>query len=667
MNFLQPWMLFALPLMALPILIHLINQWRYQTKRWGAMMFLLAANRMNRGFARIRQWLILAMRTLAVAGLVFAVARPLASGLLGFSASGSTDTTIVIMDRSPSMQQLGRAGASKLQSGKRQLDDALRKLGSEHWVTINAAGPDAQAFETLDGLLQSSALDASSATSDLPSMLQTALEYLKNNHSGPSEVWICSDLRTADWNAESGTWDLIREGFDRLPQSVRFHLLAYPDPPLENVSVRVTEAQRVQATEANAGENSLQISLQFSRSHGDEPTTVPLQIEIDGTKTELPVELVGKQTELKNQRISLPRNQETGWGKVMLPADSNNSDNECYFVFAEDPVRRIVVVSEDREATRALEIAAGVSATGEDNSMVDVIPPEQLDSLVLDETALLIWQTALPKANTAPAVTNYVQAGGQVIFFPPSRLIRNSDLAQSEFLGVGWAGWRSERVRVENWRGDQDLLAATNSGMGLPVGQIELTGYATLRGEGSYSALATLTGGVPLLAKVPTDRGGVYFLTTVPDAGASSLAESGVALYVAIQRAIVQGQRALGNVTSRIAGTGRESTGQWRTVSGTKTGLSTELASHAGVYAIEDRMVAINRPAGEDRPDRLTDDQVESLFAGLPFAMVHDSAGNLAGIVREVWRLFLIGMLVAMLAEAALCLPRVSRRASANA
>ncbi len=79
MSFLQPWLLLALPLISLPIIIHLINQWRYQTKRWGAMQFLLAANRMNRGYAKLRQYLILAMRVLALTGLIFAISRPLAS------------------------------------------------------------------------------------------------------------------------------------------------------------------------------------------------------------------------------------------------------------------------------------------------------------------------------------------------------------------------------------------------------------------------------------------------------------------------------------------------------------------------------------------------------------------------------------------------------------
>ena len=66
MSFLQPFLLIALPIASLPIIIHLINQRRYQTTRWAAMMFLLAANKMSRGYARLRQWLILAMRVLAI-------------------------------------------------------------------------------------------------------------------------------------------------------------------------------------------------------------------------------------------------------------------------------------------------------------------------------------------------------------------------------------------------------------------------------------------------------------------------------------------------------------------------------------------------------------------------------------------------------------------------
>ena len=132
MSFLQPMILPALLLVFLPIIIHLINQRRYQTVRWAAMMFLLAANRMSRGYARIRQWLIMAMRMAAIAGLIFAISRPLAGGWLGLAGGGRADTTMVLVDRSPSMQQTGaerrqleapeRAGATVADPGHPGLD-----------------------------------------------------------------------------------------------------------------------------------------------------------------------------------------------------------------------------------------------------------------------------------------------------------------------------------------------------------------------------------------------------------------------------------------------------------------------------------------------------------------------------------------------------------------
>ena len=102
-------------------------------------MFLLAAQRMSRGYARLRQWLILLFRMLAVAGLVLAVGRPLASGLLGLAAGGRVDTTIILLDCSPSMQQReAGAGLSKLAAGRRQLADTLATLGSSRWVLIDS-------------------------------------------------------------------------------------------------------------------------------------------------------------------------------------------------------------------------------------------------------------------------------------------------------------------------------------------------------------------------------------------------------------------------------------------------------------------------------------------------------------------------------------------------
>ena len=155
MSFLQPWLLAALPLVALPVITHLINQRRFQSIRWAAMMFLLSAQRMARGYSRLRQWLIMLFRMLVIAGLVLAVSRPLASGWLGSVAGGKADTTIVLLDRSPSMQEQAVGGGnSKLETGRQQLVRILSTFASDRWALIDSASREPHELESPAALLQ---------------------------------------------------------------------------------------------------------------------------------------------------------------------------------------------------------------------------------------------------------------------------------------------------------------------------------------------------------------------------------------------------------------------------------------------------------------------------------------------------------------------------------
>jgi hypothetical protein len=680
MSFLQPMLLWALPLLALPIVIHLINQWRYQTKPWAPMMFLLQANRMNRGFARVRQWLILAMRTLAIAGLIFAISRPLASGFWGVWGSGQTDTTLVIMDRSPSMNWQGQGSESKLSTGKRQLSDALGTLGSAHWVSIDSASGSAREHSTLAALLESNAMDGCSAAAQVPQALANALEYLQINKPGAAEVWLCSDLQSSDWQVDSGDWNLLRQGFAALPQSVRFRLLAFPETSNDNLSIRVTDARRDVVTQGSQTKNQLVLSLQVLSSN-DQSTkrTVPVQLELEGVRSELSIELDGGSGQLRDYRLDLPAKMESGWGRVSIPADANNADNQYFFVFAATPVQRVVIVADDMLAVRPLHIAASLSPDGSADSQLELLSSAQVQSTALAGAALLIWQSDLPEGDAASAVDQYVASGGQVLFFPPSGLSKGRVATASRYRGVRWNGWKSQSqtpVMVVNWRGDQDLLGSTQSGAGLPVGQLSIRSYATLASEQSLSHLATLDGGDSLLARLPTTSGGIYFCAAGTQPSQSSLAENGVVLFVVVQRSIQQGQASLSSWQMRTASAQRKQGGDatdlqptstwsdpavWQQLAG-QSGLSSEFDCHAGVYRSQDRLFAVNRPASEDMASMVSDQQLSELFAGLSLDRVDQTAGRLGGILREIWRVMLILMLIALLLEAVLCLP--GRRSS---
>ena len=658
MSFLQPIMLAALPLVGLPILIHLINQRRYQTTRWAAMMFLLAANRMSRGYARLRQWLILLARTLAVAGLIFAVCRPLASGWLGLAAGGRADTTIVLLDRSPSMRERGAGAiASKLQTGRQQLVQTLTTLGSSRWVLIESTTNQPRELESPELLLDLPCAEPTGAEADLPAMFEAAHDYIQANRTGRTEIWICSDLRENDWHPDSGRWHSLRDGFLELAQGVRFHLLAYPDVASDNVSVRVTGVRRRQS-----GQNAeLLVSLLLSREQdADDKVSIPLQFEIEGARSEVTVEMLGPQYELKDYRIAVEGNHQRGWGRVSIPADSNPADNEFYFVFDEPPLRKTIIVADEPQAAWPLELAATIPPDPTIDSAAEAIPIEQLASVPWEQVSLLVWQAPLPRGGDAKLVQAFVERGGQAVFLPP----HVPD--EEELFGVRWASWvdRGEDLSVESWRGDQGLLANALSGEALPVGDLQVKRYCEIAGEST--ALASLRGGVPLMVRATTDRGGVYFWTTTPARGDSSLAVDGVVLYVAVQRAIASGATVLGNTRNLIAG--RPPAGipkAWQRLSGAETALSTEYPFHQGVYATDERLMAVNRAAAEDRAAVLADARAAGLFRDLDFARVDDRAGSVKSLIQEIWRLFLAAMIVALVCEAGLCLPKLRQREGA--
>jgi hypothetical protein len=93
-------------------------------------------------------------------------------------------------------------------------------------------------------------------------------------------------------------------------------------------------------------------------------------------------------------------------------------------------------------------------------------------------------------------------------------------------------------------------------------------------------------------------------------------------------------------------------------VAGADEALSTDYPLHRGIYRSEDRLLAVSRASAEDLAPVLADGRVAALFRGLDFARVDARAGNISALIQETWRLFLVAMMVAMVVEAGLCLPR---------
>ena len=660
MGFLQPLALIALPLIALPILIHLINQHRHRTIPWAAMMFLMSAKRMSKGMARLRHFLILLMRVLAVAALIFVISRPLSGGWLGSIGMSKPDATLILLDRSTSMEM------QDLQAGQSKRSAALQKLAQlleqgdygTHLVLIDSASGQLQEVDSPKALLGLPTTESSATSADIPGMLESALAYLKANKSGRVDVWICSDLSENDWDVESGRWRAIREEFAQL-EGVHHFLLAYADLPSSNLSVRVENVQRWER--GNNAELVLDVVVRSKDSSDTTPKT-RIAFEVNNARSVVEVELDRQGASLQGHRIPIDTKLRSGWGSVGLPGDTNPLDNRFFFVFSEPPVRRAIVVSDEVKNGEAFRRALAIPIDPRLQHRVDVISVDRVAEIDWESTGLLIWQAALPRGSVAEQIAQFVDTGRVVMFFPPSQ---NTD---ERLFDSRWANWQTpgnqQVFGISWWRGDADLLAHVESGDALPLNELRTYRYRSFESLGT--PLARFDDDAPLLTRVATDRGAVYFCSTLPTAQFSSLEREGVTFYVILQRALDQGCRALAVASQRDAGPDvLIDRNEWELVApADDSPLLSQRGLHAGVYRDGAYWTAVNRSQIEDSAVAAPVEAVDALFDGMSYRRIDVDVGDTSALASELWRIFLIAMIVALLVEAVLSLP--SRRVRAT-
>jgi hypothetical protein len=656
MTFLQPLMLLALPLAALPVIIHLIHLYRRRQVKWAAMMFLMAAQRMNKGLSRLRQVLILALRVIVLAALVLAVCRPLSGGWLGLTG-GAPDTVIILLDRSASMSQKNTAtGVSKLSAGLQNISKAITDaVGTRsHLVLIDSALAKPLVLNKAEALLSLPQTEPTDTAADIPGLLQDAMDYIVANKTGRTDVWMLSDLQQSDWDATSGRWQTLRSAFATM-QGVRFHLLGYPQTAPDDLAVTV---DRVTRRESDTKAEVL-LDLRIVRHVANpQPVKVPLTFVINGTATTSTVDLLQNQLGIQGYSIPIDKSLKRGWGCVELPADSFPENDKFYFVFDEMPPLHSVIVSDDEAQSGPLNAALSAAADPSRTYTTTVLASSHASDIPWDDAALIVWQAAIPKPSEVLArqMRDFVANGRTIVFLPPD----SPD--DTRIFDLGWGRWQDSAngkpLSVDWWRSDDDLLANTRDGSALPVGGLEVARCCSIDGDGV--PLARITGHGPLLMRSLARNGNAYFLGTLPGPGTSSLARDGVVMFAMLERALNQGSGTLGKAQDRYAAAGAlgDNPGKWHAVEPKDAGAEPEdLPLHAGIVSFTDRLTALNRPPGEDQSQILSSSDLDNLFAGLDFHVVDSTLGTARSLTNEVWRTFLFLVALALIGEALLCMP----------
>lgn len=686
MSFLQPWMLIALPMVAIPIIIHLVNQRRFQTVPWAAMRFLLEANRMSSGYTKLRQWLILAMRTLAILALILFTARPLTSGIMALLSGESGSQAIVVLDRSSSMGDLiPGTNTTRLESAIDQLAKTFETLGIQRIVQIDEVAKKPEEFSSLSQWLRAVPRTTWSASSDIPGQLEQALAYAKNNPAGNTVVWLCSDLRESDWRSRDGRWAALRDGFQSLPNQVRFSILDLSNDRVQERAIRVTGIQCLESS----GKRELSLSFRVDTVPGTDTSveasakaTLPVEIAVGNSRSSMELDWTGGGAQVNDYRIPLATLDEAGntsrrgWGWVRIPGDSNPTNDTSYFVFEQPPPRRTLIVSESPELVSAIELCASIAPQQMIQCETELVSASQFLSMALADVALVVWHERLPTGKSLELLQEFMKSGGQLLLVPPEV----PDDTQA--FGIQWGEWEmvksnldvrspsvddadsSSMARIAQWQNDSQLLSNTLNGAPLPLGQLGIRRICSV--IGALEPLATLPDGQPILAAIESKQdeaspSSLYVSTTTPSDRDSTMAGDGVVLYVAVQRLLAQGSLRVATVKQAVAGVDRGLMSEMPELrAGEETAPSTEYGMHAGVYDDSGTWIALERGKSEEAPQQIDDSVLGTLFGDLSWAKVGVGRAT-SRLVQEIWRWFAIAMVTALLLEAILCLPRIKR------
>jgi hypothetical protein len=222
-GFASPLLLGGLVLAGIPILIHLLHKRRYVEVEFAAMRFLIEASRKRARRTRIEQLILLVLRTLVLALLVLAMARPHFETGGGLLTGDQPIHRIVVVDTSFSMQTTQELVESL--PGQNSADDSGTSLGKaresvrrlvedgrrgDAWNLVRISGRESfgiinqAAFNSEAVLEEVAALSATDAAGDLAGTFETVLTMLKQAPEiSRKEVIFVSDLQASMWAPEA--------------------------------------------------------------------------------------------------------------------------------------------------------------------------------------------------------------------------------------------------------------------------------------------------------------------------------------------------------------------------------------------------------------------------------------------------------------------------------
>jgi hypothetical protein len=514
-HFVAPALLAGLVAAALPWFIHRIGRRRARPRAFAAMELLLRAEREISARRRLRELLLLALRTLVAAALPLVFARPFTEVRSDLPASTTrTQSAVVVLDDSASLRRLAAAGGdpvfAKARARARALVEHLSP-DSDVALVLAAEGAAAPVAEpSTDRARVVAALEGvacSARRADFGSALRRASQILTASAHAERVVYVVTDLQAAGWDGVAGP-----TGDASAPAVVVLDV----GGPWENRAVVSLEAEPAPDVGAGAGAQAVALVAEIANFSDAPAHKLGVTLRLDGADVargfvDVPAHGRAKKRFLHTLAgTGAAHDAEVEIDHDLFPLD----DRRRARVEASRGLRVLVVDGDPRTVRTEDEtffLEAALRAGGGGFSISTALPDELAPSALPGYAAVFLANVARPSPELASALVRYVEGGGGL------------------FVSVG------DRVDADTW--NARLAAVLPQPLGLKRTASAAASDVTAPAEGETvdlrpaERLAPLDRRHPLLSSFPAKGDGLasarfsqfMLLAPVPDAPGRSV------------------------------------------------------------------------------------------------------------------------------------------------
>lgn len=242
----------------IPILIHLFNRQRLKRIQFSSVRYLKSLQKTRMRRLKIKQLILLILRTLIILLLVIAFARPTTEGSYSSALGSAAQASIVIMiDNSLSMSTESQEG-TLFETARQDALGIIDNFAPKDEIALisfsTAPSLESGGFTTNHGLVEDllNEIEPTMMDTDPREAMEMAFELLSGSDNLVKEIYLFSDMAGTPWNGADFsqlrqlenlkiyTARLIKEDYDNLKISkVDFgNSLIYPGRPA-NISASV--------------------------------------------------------------------------------------------------------------------------------------------------------------------------------------------------------------------------------------------------------------------------------------------------------------------------------------------------------------------------------------------------------------------------------------------